>query len=78
MKAKIVLLPGDGIGPEVVGEARRVLDHLAHQGGHTFTYSEHLIGGASIDKFQSGVCIRDATLRRGSRCGRLCWWLCNR
>ncbi|MGI9020064.1 MAG: 3-isopropylmalate dehydrogenase [Solirubrobacterales bacterium] len=42
--ASIVLLPGDGIGPEIVAAARRVLDALGD-----FTYSEHLIGGASID-----------------------------
>jgi 3-isopropylmalate dehydrogenase len=53
MKAHIVLLPGDGIGPEVVGEAQRVLEHLARQRGHEFQFSEHLIGGASIDQFNS-------------------------
>jgi len=53
MKANIVTLPGDGIGPEVVGEARRVLEHVARQFGHTFEFSEHLMGGVSIDKFNS-------------------------
>jgi 3-isopropylmalate dehydrogenase len=53
MKANIVLLPGDGIGPEVVGEARRVLEHIARQGGHEFGFSTHAIGGASIDQYQS-------------------------
>ena len=53
MKAKIVILPGDGIGPEVVGEARRVLEHLARQYGHDFKFEEHLVGGASIDQFKS-------------------------
>ncbi len=53
MKANIVLLPGDGIGPEVVAEARRVLEHIAHQGGHTFTFDVRLLGGASIDQYQS-------------------------
>ena len=41
---RIVLLPGDGIGPEIVAATRRVLNHL---GG--FEFSEHLVGGASID-----------------------------
>ncbi len=36
MKAQIVLLPGDGIGPEVVAEARRVLEAVAQRYGHTF------------------------------------------
>ncbi|HSD84708.1 MAG TPA: 3-isopropylmalate dehydrogenase, partial [Anaerolineae bacterium] len=38
MKAKIVLLPGDGIGPEVVREAVRVLSVIAQMCGHTFEY----------------------------------------
>ena len=53
MKAKFVLLPGDGIGPEVVGEAVRVLDYVASNHGHSFEYAERLMGGCSIDKFGS-------------------------
>jgi len=49
MKATIVLLPGDGIGPEVVDQARRVLEATAQLFGHRFVFEEHLIGGASID-----------------------------
>ena len=49
MKATIVLLPGDGIGPEVVDEARRVVDDVARLFGHQLRFDEHLIGGASID-----------------------------
>ncbi len=49
MRAKIVLLAGDGIGPEVVNQARRVLETVASRGGHTFDFEEHLIGGISID-----------------------------
>jgi 3-isopropylmalate dehydrogenase len=49
MKAKIVVLPGDGIGPEVVAEAVRVMDRIGARHGHVFTMEEHLIGGASID-----------------------------
>ena len=51
----IVLLPGDGIGPEVVAEAVRVLDVIAEKGGHTFSYAERLMGGCSIDKFGSSL-----------------------
>jgi len=51
MKANIVLLPGDGIGPEVVTEARLVLAAVAGSFGHDFTFTEHLIGGAAIDDF---------------------------
>ena len=60
MKANITLLPGDGIGPEVVAEAVRVLDVIARKGGHTFSYTERLIGGCSIDKF--GSSLTDETL----------------
>jgi 3-isopropylmalate dehydrogenase len=55
MKANILLLPGDGIGPEVVAEAVRVLDFIAGQGGHSFSYEERLIGGCSIDKYGTGL-----------------------
>ena len=60
MKANILLLPGDGIGPEVVAEAVRVLDAIAGKGGHSFSYTECLIGGCSIDKF--GSSLTDETL----------------
>jgi 3-isopropylmalate dehydrogenase len=49
MKATIVLLPGDGIGPEVVDQARRVLEVIAQLFGHRFVFEDHLIGGAAID-----------------------------
>jgi 3-isopropylmalate dehydrogenase len=49
MRASVVLLPGDGIGPEVVDEGRRVLELVASRSGHTFAFVEHLIGGAAID-----------------------------
>jgi 3-isopropylmalate dehydrogenase len=48
-KANLVLLPGDGIGPEVVAEARKVLEHVATRFGHTFEFTSHLIGGIAID-----------------------------
>jgi 3-isopropylmalate dehydrogenase len=49
MKANLVLLAGDGIGPEIVAEGRRVLERIAARFGHTFTFSDQLIGGAAID-----------------------------
>jgi 3-isopropylmalate dehydrogenase len=49
MQKNIVLLPGDGIGPEVVTAAQQVLGAVAAQFGHEFTYEEHLIGGCSMD-----------------------------
>ena len=46
---KIAVLPGDGIGPEVMSEARRVLDVIAGKFGVDFEYDEQLVGGAAID-----------------------------
>jgi 3-isopropylmalate dehydrogenase len=47
--ANLVLLPGDGIGPEIVAEAQKVLERVAARFGHKFVFSTHLIGGAAID-----------------------------
>jgi len=60
VKANIVLLPGDGIGPEVVTEAVRVLDSIARKFQHTFEFSERLMGGCSIDRY--GAALTDETL----------------
>ena len=49
MECKIAVIPGDGIGPEIVREARKVLDVVAEKFGHTFNYTDVLMGGASID-----------------------------
>ena len=49
MEYKIAMIPGDGIGPEIVSEAKKVLDKVCEKYNHTFTYSEVLLGGASID-----------------------------
>lgn len=57
---KITLLPGDGIGPEVVGEAVRVLEKVASKYNHTFDFQERLMGGCSIDKY--GSSLTDETL----------------
>ncbi len=60
MNFNITLLPGDGIGPEVVAEAVRVLESIANRYSHTFNFSEGLIGGCSIDK--CGSSLTDETL----------------
>jgi 3-isopropylmalate dehydrogenase len=49
MKARIVTLPGDGVGPEVTAAAVAVLQSVATHFGHDFDFEEHLIGGAAID-----------------------------
>ena len=60
MNFKITLLPGDGIGPEVVGEAVRVLETIASKYEHSFQFQERLMGGCSIDKY--GSSLTDETL----------------
>ena len=50
MKAVIAVLPGDGIGPEVVAQAVRVLRQVASQFGHSFELREALFGGCAIDR----------------------------
>jgi 3-isopropylmalate dehydrogenase len=60
MNFKITLLPGDGIGPEIVSETVRVLEVIAGKYGHSFSYVERLMGGCSIDKF--GSSLTDETL----------------
>ena len=50
MQANIVVLPGDGIGPEITIAAVDVLKAIAARFGHDFTFSEHDIGGIAIDK----------------------------
>lgn len=49
MKLKITCIPGDGIGPEIVTEARKVLDKVAETYGHEMQYTDILMGGCSID-----------------------------
>lgn len=65
MKADIVLIPGDGIGPEIVAEAKRVLVHVAEKFGHDFAFSEIDMGGCSIDKY--GVPLTDEALARAKK-----------
>ncbi len=60
MRANILLLGGDGIGPEVVCEAVRVLEVIASKNGHSFHFAERLIGGCSIDQY--GSSLTDETL----------------
>jgi 3-isopropylmalate dehydrogenase len=61
MHAKIVTLPGDGIGPEVVAGGVEVLKAVADKFSHQFTFAEHLIGGASIDAHSTAL--TDDTLK---------------
>lgn len=70
MEKTIALIPGDGIGPDVVAEAVKVLDAVAKKYGHKWNYRDVIAGGAAIDKFgkplpqeQLDICLSsDATL----------------
>ena len=64
---RIVLLPGDGIGPEVTLEARRALEAVAAKHGLELAFEEALIGGASIDAHGSPLTDEVVELCRGSR-----------
>lgn len=55
MRAKIVLLPGDGIGPEVIAAAVQALEVVARIYGHTFSFTERMIGGCSIDAYGTAL-----------------------
>ncbi|MEM8993507.1 MAG: 3-isopropylmalate dehydrogenase [Acidobacteriota bacterium] len=59
-RARIAVLPGDGIGPEVTDAAVRVLGAAAERSGHIFTFDTRLIGGAAID--DAGTSLPDATV----------------
>ncbi|MCD2492207.1 3-isopropylmalate dehydrogenase [Lacrimispora sp. NSJ-141] len=60
MNFRIAVIPGDGIGPEIVTEAMKILDRVGAVYGHTFTYKKLLMGGASIDVH--GVPLTEETL----------------
>lgn len=62
MECRIALIPGDGIGPEIVKEAKKVLDRVCEKYGHIFTYEELLLGGASIDA--CGVPLTEETIEK--------------
>lgn len=60
MEANITLIKGDGIGPEIVNEAVKVLDRIAFVYGHKFNYNEILMGGCSIDEY--GIPLTDEAI----------------
>ncbi len=66
MKFDIAVLPGDGVGPEVVAEALKVLKVVGERFGHVFNLREGLIGGIAIDA--SGEALTAATLRMCRKC----------
>ena len=60
MEFDITVMPGDGIGPEIVREAKKVLDKVGSTYGHVFNYTEVKIGGISIDTY--GVPLTDEAI----------------
>lgn len=66
MEMKIGVIKGDGIGPEIVDEAMKILDRIAEVCGHSISYTQLLMGGASIDV--NGVPLTDETLKLAREC----------
>ena len=60
MEYKVGVISGDGIGPEIVTEAKKVLDKIANKYGHSFNYTDILMGGCSIDA--TGVPLTDEAI----------------
>lgn len=65
MEYNIAVIPGDGIGPEIIREARKVLNTIGKKYGHSFKYTEVLMGGVSIDA--TGVPLTEEALRTCQR-----------
>ena len=61
MNYTVTVLPGDGIGPEVIGETIKVFQSISSRYGHQFNFRTGLIGGAAIDQF--GTALPDETLQ---------------
>jgi 3-isopropylmalate dehydrogenase len=65
MNYNIAVIPGDGIGPEIIAEAKKVLDRIGQKYGHSFHYTEVLMGGISIDK--TGVPLTEEALETAKK-----------
>lgn len=66
MDFKIAVIPGDGIGPEIVAAAQNVMEGIAEKFGHHFTYEEVLLGGVATDA--CGKSYPDGTAERCKAC----------
>ncbi len=66
MEYRIATISGDGLGPEIVSEAKNVLDRVGEVFGHSFQYKEVLMGGISIDTY--GVPLTEEALETARNC----------
>ena len=66
MKARLGIIEGDGIGPEIIAQAKRVLDKVALVYGHTFEYVDIDMGGCSIDKYGTSLTDENLELAKGT------------
>ena len=66
MKFKIAVIPGDGIGPEIVAAAQNVMEGISEKFGHEFEYEEVLLGGVATDA--CGKSYPDGTAERCKAC----------
>lgn len=66
MKLKIGVIKGDGIGPEIINEAVKVLDKIGEVYHHDYSYEQLLLGGASIDV--NGIPLTDETISKAKEC----------
>ncbi|MDD2969718.1 MAG: 3-isopropylmalate dehydrogenase [Lachnospiraceae bacterium] len=67
MELNIACIPGDGIGPEIINEAKKVLDAVSIKYGHKINYDTILLGGASIDAY--GIPLTDETIMKAKAAG---------
>ncbi len=65
-KYSIVVFAGDGVGPDVMREARRVLEAVADQGGYTFDFDDRLLGGCAIDEYGTALRQEDIEAARAA------------
>ena len=68
MNFNLIVLPGDGVGPEVTAEAVKVLQAIGKRYGHNFNLNHRLVGGAAIDAEGAAVSAETLKLCEESRC----------
>ena len=66
MQFNLMVLPGDGIGPEIIAEAAKVLQAVGKKFGHDFDLHYGLIGGVAID--ESGEALSSDTIKKSKKC----------